>query len=122
MNGSEYIWDMSTDVGFITISFDSASRSRRRLLANPRIADIFGMHHEEYLARTASGDLALPCTEIDSLLIFLFMTVRDVFIASSPRHVFVRAWTGAGAARRGFLVHICTVTASCDGKPSEVRD
>lgn len=120
MAGSEHIWDMSTDVGFATVAFDPASLSRRRLIANPRIADILGMHHEEYLARTASRDLPLPCTEIDSLLLFLFMTVRDIFIKASPREVYLRAWTGAGAARRGLLVHICSITAFRDGQPSEV--
>jgi hypothetical protein len=101
---SMQLWDMDTNVGFVSISFDAISGRRRQVLANPCMAKMLGMHNEEYLARTANRDLAFPYTALDSLCLFLFISVRDSFPSSTPRELYARMQSRVGSTRRGMLV------------------
>ena len=107
LQSSQRACELSTDadVGFLSIIFDPLSRRRQQLHANPRMADLFGMHHEEFLARTASGDLPLPFTDLDSVLIVIYMATFDLVCgAGKPREVFVRLRSGRGRSAHGRLV------------------
>ena len=122
MDGSESMWDINIDVGFVSISFDTVSGKRRRVLANPRMAQLLGMHNEEYLARTANRDLPFPYTALDSLLIFLYTSVRDSFPSSTPRELYARMHSGVGASRRGMLAVSRGLTVvNSSAQTSEVR-
>jgi hypothetical protein len=101
---SMQLWDMDTNVGFVSISFDAISGRRRQVLANPCMAKMLGMHNEEYLARTANRDLAFPYTALDSLCLFLFISVRESFTSSTPRELYARMQSRVGSTRRGMLV------------------
>jgi hypothetical protein len=94
---------------------------RRRLVANTHIASLLGMHYEEYLTRIANNDLALPCTELDGLILFLFMTIRDTFSASSTHETYFRMCSGSGQARRVFLVlSRCIISRTHSSADSQV--
>ena len=104
LDEGELINDTETSIGFVSISFDSVSGKRRQVLANSYMAILLGMHNEEYLARTANRDLAFPYTALDSLCLFLYISVRDSFPTSSPRELYTRMQSRVGSARRGILV------------------
>ena len=105
LDGSEPFWSVNTSISFLSITYDSESKRRRHLIASPGIASLVSMHHEEYLARVANNDLALPCTKLDSLLLFLFMTIRDTCTSCFIRETYIRMCSGSGLARRAYLVH-----------------
>ena len=96
--------DADSDVGLISINFDSVSGRRRQILANSCMAELLGMHNEEYLARTANRDLPFPYSALDCLCLFLYISVRDSFPSTSPRELYARMQSRVGSKRRGMLV------------------
>jgi hypothetical protein len=117
LDGNEQLWELNTDVGFTLMSFDPAPMQRNRIVVNSRVAGIFGMHREEYLARAAARDLAVPMTELDGLIVLLYISVRDSFGDGSPMEVYFRARAGHGPT----LLCIRTVAATDAGRIREVR-
>jgi len=47
-------------------------QSRRRVLTNKSMAELFGLHSEEALARFAVHDFALPVSEADGMRHFIY--------------------------------------------------
>ena len=118
LDGSEQLWEMNTDVGFTLMGFNPESMERRSVVVNSRVAGMFGMHREEYLARSAARDLAVPLTELDGLIVLLYISVRDSFADGSPMDVYFRVRAGHGPT----LLCIRTVAATDDaGRVREVR-
>mmetsp|Transcript_48327 Transcript_48327/g.100967 ORF Transcript_48327/g.100967 Transcript_48327/m.100967 type:complete len:175 (-) Transcript_48327:211-735(-) len=73
-------------------------QSRRRVLTNKSMAELFGLHSEEALARFAVHDFALPVSEADGMRHFIYdlmSTQRDM------QHFYYRMTSADG---RGCLV------------------
>jgi hypothetical protein len=117
VNGDELVWNAAHDTGFLVIIFDTATRRRREIIANPRLGALHGMHHEELLSRMASRDIPLPATPLDGLLATLFITVRDAFSTGAPAELYGRMCSGS----RGILFCSRSVAAfDASGRLAEV--
>ncbi len=117
VNGDDLVWNAAHETGFLVITFDTATRKRREILANPRLATLHGMHHEELLSRMAGRDLPLPATPLDGLLAALFITVRDAFSTGAPAELYGRMSSGS----RGLLFCSRSVAAfDANGRLAEV--
>ena len=67
-------WNMETGTASIRITFDCISGRRRDITANARHAFMFGVHPEEFQARCASRELALPFAEEDAVALYIYTT------------------------------------------------
>jgi hypothetical protein len=122
LNGTEDLWGMPTDLGFVSMVFDPSSMRRSEIIVNAHLAGLFGMHREEYLARAAARDLPVPLTELDGLLVLLFMAVREFVPGAARDEVFFRMRGGRGVGQHGFLVSLrTTVVLDAAGRVGEVR-
>jgi hypothetical protein len=94
------------DVGCLRVGFDPITQRRERVAAGPRAAALLGMHAQELSARLAAFELELPFVGLDCFPNYYYELLH-AFDRTCARYM--RMATGAGAARRGVLVHWTTV-------------
>ncbi len=64
----------------------TGEQSRRRVLTNKSMAELFGLHSEEALARFAVHDFALPVSEADGIRHFIY-DLSTLYPPITPRLV-----------------------------------
>jgi hypothetical protein len=106
----------------LTMNFDAATQMRIGFRSNQNMAEILGLHTEEFDARLASHDLALPSTDLDCIRIFLHLLLEDLPIPGSPCIRYLRLASGAGGHKHFMLVCWCSLALhDIHGNVVEVR-
>jgi hypothetical protein len=120
-NGTEESWNSNASYGILSMSFDPETQDRKHVVINSCLSRMTGMHKEELLARLASHDLDLPLTQLDTLRVMLYMTLRCFAVPGLPRVKYLRFCVGQGVYRRCVLMCWCSFSVvGPDDKVTEV--
>ncbi len=115
-------WDMETGTASISITFDCISSRRRDIIANARHAFMFGVHPEEFQARCASRELALPFAEEDAVALYIYTTIGEQFRREASSEHFLRLFVGGKGCGTAVLFSGRRLVAwDAFGRISEVR-
>jgi hypothetical protein len=107
------LWDGDETCPHMTIRYDPVSQHRKNVQVNKKMANIVGVHIEEYLARYAAYDIGIPMPFED----FICIMMDDVLsIPVNKKEIYHRLIATSGCNQAALVVSTVVKTFNAAGE------
>ena len=112
------LWDGDETCPHMAIRYDPATQQRTNVHVNKKLANLVGLHIEEFLSRFAAYDFGIPMPLED----FLYIMIDDVLHAPVNKKETYHRLLASNCTHQGVLVVATSIkTFNSTGETTQVR-